>query len=349
VVSSAAVATVSINNMPTPIVYVGGGDDNLYALNTDGTTRWQTLLDPSGPNTFIWDSPVVFKNTVYIGTATTGESDHCPLVVGKFFALNAATGAIEHTFIGIPSNCVGGGIWSSPTIDPSDGSIYFTVGTKQAKCKSDTFSLGIVKMRASDLKLLSSWQIPLSERTTSDSDFAGTPTLFTATLSDGLVHNLVGAVDKNGYFYAFDRSNLAATNPVWSTQISTEPGPCPQCGKGSISSAVWDGGKNLYVAGGHTLINGLMCGGSLQDLDPATGTPQWQDCLSGTVLGALTLVPGVIALVDGSTLSLFNAKGAELPLFTSNIDLFYGSPSISNGVLYAGSKSGHLYAFSPTP
>src|SRR5205823_2645156 len=122
----------------------------------------------------------------------------------------------------------------------------------------------------SDLKPLSSWQIPLQQRLTNDADFAGTPTLFTATRSNGLVQKLVGAVDKNGYFYAFDRSNLAApTNPVWSTQISTEPGSCPQCGKGSISSAVWDGGKNLYVAGGNTTFtDGQTCGGSLQDLDP---------------------------------------------------------------------------------
>ena len=93
---------------------------------------------------------------------------------------------------------------------------------------------------------------------------------------------------------------------------------------------MWDGGKNLYVAGGATtLLNGQVCGGSLQDLDPATGNIIWQDCLPKTVLGALTLVPGVIALVDSPSLSLFNAKMAGPPLFTSSIDKFYGSPAIA--------------------
>ena len=123
---------------------------------------------------------------------------------------------------------------------------------------------------------------------------------------------------------------------------------CPQCGKGSISSAVWDGGKNLYVAGGATtLLNGQVCGGSLQDLDPATGNIIWQDCLPKTVLGALTLVPGVIALVDSPSLSLFNAKMAGPPLFTSSIDKFYGSPAIANGVLYSVDPAGFLVARDP--
>src|SRR2546421_11735735 len=323
VVSTAAVSTVTINGTATSVVFVGGGDDHLYALDaSSGSIIWSTPIGDPSTNTFIWDSPFVFNNNVYIGSATTGESSGCKLIPGQFFELNASDGSIEHTYNSVPDGCVGGGIWSSPTFDASDGSIYFTAGT-QGGCNKDHISIGIVKLRASDLKLLSSWQIPLQQRLTNDADFAGTPTLFTAILPrDGLMHKLVGAVDKNGYFYAFDRSNLAApTNPIWSTQISTEPGSCPQCGKGSISSAVWDGGKNLYVAGGNTTFtDGQTCGGSLQDLDPATGTSKWHDCLPKTVLGALTLVPGVVALVDSPTLSLFKAKGAEHALFTSSID-----------------------------
>ncbi len=348
VVSSAAVATVSINGIATTVVYVGGGDDNLYALNAStGAVLWHVLLGAPSTNTFIWDSPAVFNNHVYIGIATTGEGiPGCTLVAGQFFELDALTGSIQHTFNSVPAGCTGGGIWSSPTIDTYDSSIYFTAGTQGScpKGTTDTISIGIVKLSTGNLALESSWQIPLSERTTKDADFAGTPVLFTAKLSDGITHKLVGAVDKNGFFYAFDRSSLSS-GYIWRQQISSA-GACPQCGKGSISSAVWDGGKNLYVAGGTTtLLDGQVCGGSLQDLDPATGTIIWQDCLPKTVLGALTLVPGVIALVDSPSLSLFNAKMAGQPLFTSSIDKFYGSPVIANGVLYAGSKSGNLYAF----
>ena len=129
--------------------------------------------------------------------------------------------------------------------------------------------------------------------------------------------------------------------PCWQTKIAN-PGSCPQCGQGSISSAVWDG-IDLFVAGGNTTIHGVACGGSIQSLDPATGTVLWQTCLPKTVLGALSEVPGVIALVDGAGLTLVNTlTGAQL--FTKN-GAYYGSPSISNGVLYVGSTIGTLYAF----
>jgi polyvinyl alcohol dehydrogenase (cytochrome) len=341
VVSSAAVATVPINGTSTSVVFVGGGDDHLYALDAlKGTIYWSTPIGNPSTNTFIWDSPLVINNNVYIGSATTGEGDNinCKVIPGQFSELNASTGVIERTYNTVPPGCTGGGIWSSPTYDASDGSIYFTAGT-QGGCQTDHISIGIVKMRASDLTYLDSWQIPLSQRLTNDADFAGTPTLFTATIN-GVKQQMVGAADKNGLFYAFNRASLSS-GPVWSTVIAV-PGACPQCGKGTISSAVYDGFR-LEVAGGNTTINGVSCGGSIQSLDPATGGYIWQTCLPKTVLGALSEVPGAVALVDGAGLVLANTlTGTQL--FSAN-GAYYGSPSISNGILYVGSTTGKLYAY----
>lgn len=343
VVSSAAVATVPINGTPTSVVFVGGGDDHLYALDAQtGTIYWSTAIGNPATNTFIWDSPLVLNNNVYIGSATTGEGadPSCKVIPGQFSELNGSTGAIITTYNTVPPGCTGGGIWSSPTYDASDGSIYLTAGT-WGGCSTDHVSIGIVKLRASDLTYLDSWQIPLNQRLTNDADFAGTPTLFTATIN-GTLQRMVGAVDKNGIFYAFNRTSLSS-GPVWSTSIAV-PGACPQCGKGSISPAVYDG-IDLLVAGGNTTINKASCGGSVQALDPATGIPVWQTCLPKTVLGALSVVPGLVALVDGAGLTLVNT-GTGKQLFTAN-GAYYGSPSISNGVLYVGSTIGKLYAYGP--
>ena len=339
VVSTAAVSTVTINGTATSVVFVGGGDDHLYALDaSSGSIIWSTPIGNPSTNTFIWDSPFVFNNNVYIGSATTGESSGCKLIPGQFFELNASDGSIEHTYNSVPDGCVGGGIWSSPTFDASDGSIYFTAGT-QGGCNNDHNSIGIVKLRASDLTYLSSWQIPLNQRLTNDADFAGTPTLFTATIN-GTLQKMVGAVDKNGFYYAFNRASLSS-GPVWSKQIAGA-GACPQCGQGSISSAVWDGSR-IFVAGGITSINGATCGGSVQALNPATGNFLWQTCLPKTVMGAITEVPGVIALIDGANLTLINTgSGAKLFNYSAHL---YGTPSISNGVLYVGSTTNQLYAF----
>lgn len=329
IVSSAAV----VNG----VVYVGGSDHTLYALNAiNGQILWKTLIGTQNTNTFLWDSPLVVNNSVYIGTATLGEGVGCKLIAGQLYKLNALNGSIEQIYNSVPSGCVGGGIWSSPVFDASDGSLYFTAGTQGNCKKNDHISIGIVKLNASTLALESSWQIPVAQRKTNDADFGATPTLFTAN-----GQNLVGAVDKNGVFYAFNRASLS-NGPVWQKPIAGA-GACPQCGQGSISSAAWDGSR-LYVAGGTTTINGKACGGSLQALNPTNGGFIWQACLPKTVIGAVTYVPRVVAVIDGTALTLFNSStGATL--FNNNTNKYYGSPSISNGVLYVGSPTGSLYAF----
>src|SRR2546430_1255856 len=81
-----AVATVTINGTATSVVFVGGGDDHLYALDAaSGNILWSTPLGDPTTNIFIWDSPFVFNNNVYIGTGTTGEGAGCALVAGQFF------------------------------------------------------------------------------------------------------------------------------------------------------------------------------------------------------------------------------------------------------------------------
>jgi outer membrane protein assembly factor BamB len=156
---------------------------------------------------------------------------------------------------------------------------------------------------------------------------------------------LVGAANKNGVYYAFDRTDIGS-GPLWRAQIAVG-GACPQCGKGSISSSAWDG-TMLYVAGGNTTINGNNCKGSLRALDPSTGHFIWEHCLNeGTVLGAVTVVPGVVAAVVGPDLVLVDATSGKALFAYRGLSVkshFYGSPSISNGVLYIGNKDSRLYA-----
>jgi outer membrane protein assembly factor BamB len=319
------------------VVYVGGGDDHLYALNAStGAVLWSTAIGNPAINTFVWDSPLVYNNNVYIGAATTGEAAGCTLVPGLFEELNASTGAIEHTFHPVAAGCTGAGIWASPTLDTSGGSIYLATGTEGHCAKGE--AIGVVKVKLTTLAYQSSWVIPLAQRV-HDSDFGATPMLFTATIN-GTLHSMVGLPNKNGVFYAFDRTSLSK-GPLWTATIATG-GACPQCGQGSIASPVFDG-SNLYVAGGSTIINNADCHGSLRELDPATGNFIWQTCLGGAVMGAVTLVPGVLAVVDGSALTLVNTSTGAI--LYNDIGGFLGSPSISNGVLYVGNRNDLLYAF----
>jgi polyvinyl alcohol dehydrogenase (cytochrome) len=341
VASTATVTTVPILGLPTPVVFVGGGDAHFYALNANtGAIIWNTFLG-SSPSHFIWSSPTVYNGSVYIGVSSFGN---CPPIQGEFVQMDASTGTIQHNFNMVPTGCIGGSVWGSPAIDENDGSLYIATGNKSKCSQSEALAFAVVKLQAVDLTLVSSWQVPPVQRT-KDSDFGSTPTLFQATIG-GTLHKLVGVANKNGIFYAFDRSSLRS-GPVWQATVAN-PGPCAECGDGSISPGAWDGSV-LYAAGGTTTINGSSCKGSLRAINPANGSFIWEHCFNeGPVLAAVTVVPGVVVAGEGTDMVVI-ATATGQTLFTyldaNSNSRFFGAASISNGVLYIGNRDRNFYAF----
>ena len=317
----------------TPELFVPGGAGTFYALNAlTGAIIWQTPLG-SSPDHFLWSSPVVYNGNIYYGIASFGD---CPLVQGQVVEMNMVTGAVEHTFDTVPNTCTGAGVWGSPTIDSTDNSIYFTTGNP-ACTLAGTLGPSIVKLSTTDLSLISSWTVPSSGQI-GDGDFGSTPTLFTATIN-GQVRSLVGAVNKNGFFYAFDRTNLAA-GPVWQTMVA---GSDPEPVGSSIVSAAWDG-TTLYVGGNNADINNVSCTGNVFALNPATGAIEWRNCMSGTVFGALTEVPGLIVTASGTAVEFINTTtGATVSSFNTASEI-QGEVSVWNGVVYVPLMNGSLVA-----
>ena len=332
VVSTAAVATVGGQSM----LFVGGGNAHMYALNpVTGAVLWSNSLG-SSPSHFIWSSPVVYNNSVYIGMASEGD---CPLVQGQLIQLDAATGAVQHTFKVVPDGCIGAGVWGSPTIDAAAGTIYFATGNPGTCSTSEPYGESLVELNVSNLSFVHHWQVPTSQRVP-DSDFGTTPTLFTATLN-GTKTNMVGLANKNGIYYAFNRANINA-GPVWRDHVST------QGTANTISSSAWDG-ANLYIGSSGTTIGGVACNGSLRKVNPATGAYIWQHCLgAGPVRGAVMASPGIAVVGQGSWIILVRTSdGASLFRFNDTGGGFFdGAPTIVNGWLFEGNMAGGLYAFS---
>src|SRR6266516_2460289 len=161
VASTATVAPVVINGTATLMDFVGGGDGQFYALNaTTGAVIWKTALG-SSPSHFLWSSPALYHGSVYEGVASFGD---CPLVQGQLIQLNAATGAIQHIFKVVPDGCIGGGVWGSPTIDQATGMLYFATGNAGSCSTAEPYTTAVVKVRASDLGFVDSWQSPLAHR-----------------------------------------------------------------------------------------------------------------------------------------------------------------------------------------
>lgn len=340
VLSTTAVASVSINGTQTTVVFVAGGNATFYALDANtGSIIWQTVLGTL-PKHFIYGSPVVYNGSVYIGMASYSD---CPVVQGQLIQLNASTGAIAHTFKVVPNSCIGGAVWDAPSIDAGSGLLYFGTGNEGTCSTTETMTDAVVALHASDLSFASSWQIPAAQREV-DGDFGSTPTLFNATIG-GVQHLMMGLVNKNGIYYAFDRTNLSS-GPLWQVQVAV-PGGSPDHGSGSISSSAWDGTR-LYVGGAVTTINGSSCNGSIRALDPTDGNFLWQICFTKNVLDPVVAVPGLAIVGAGRSLFVINATtGQKLYTFTDSAtsSRFWGPASISNGVLYIGNMDGNLYAF----
>ncbi len=264
---------------------------------------------------------------------------------GQLLQVDLNTHQVVNTLNLVPAGQVGGGIWGSPAIDTTTNTIYVTTGTEANS--SQAYAQAILAIDASTLTIKSSWKLPEGQAVT-DSDFGTTPTFF----NDASGNPLVVSINKNGYAYAFNRTNLAA-GPVWTQQIAIG-GACPTCGEGSISPGTFGNGR-LYLAGGQTTINGVGYLGSVRALDPSTGNILWQHGTPGTVLGALAYSNGLVVEAGGPLLEVLDAAtGARLYSYAlSNID--YSAPSVANGQIFVGDVNGNLYAFGistnppPTP
>jgi outer membrane protein assembly factor BamB len=338
VVSSPTITTDVPVGGATSVMYVGGGNSRLYALNAaTGAVLWSYNVG-GNPNTFIYASPAVFGNSVYIGVASFGD---CPLVQGQVLQINRVTGALQHTYNVVPNGCTGGGVWSSPTLDAVAGTLYITTGTPSPDCPSTPGGPDLIELRASDLSFVGSWRVPAAQQQ-GDADFGATPTLFTGVIGGQSVP-LVGVINKNGIFYAFQRDAISS-GPVWSTRIALG-GDDPTVGSGDQSSASFDG-TTLYVGGDKT----STCSGTVNALNPSTGAFIWQHCFTdgGWVMGGVTVTSGgVVAVGEGNNISLVSAASGASLFTYSGAGAFWGPPSIVGGTLYEGDMSGNLFALTP--
>jgi polyvinyl alcohol dehydrogenase (cytochrome) len=344
------------------VVYIGdqGGGSfvapspgRLLAVDArNGRLLWSTVVNPH-PFSIVTQSPIVSDGVVYVGAASAEENNAafipgyvCCTFRGSFSAVDAATGQVKWTTYMVPDNgnapggYSGAAVWgSTPALDARSRTVYVTTGNNYAvpeevkACQDaggspsacldpadhidavvamDT-STGAVRW-ATGVQGFDDWIVscipvgapnPCPTATPGpDFDFGQGPILYSVKKATGGTRRLVGAGAKSGIFWALD----AVTGQiVWSTQA----GPGSTLGGIQWGSA-YDGVR-IYLAEANSAFlpydhdPSLPPTGSWAALDPATGRILWQT-----------------------------------PDPSGSFDT--GPVSVSNGVVYAGSMSGHMYA-----
>lgn len=324
------------------VLYLAGGDDAFYALDAkDLSVRWRTSLGDNSQlgGYYGWCSPALAG-----GRVLQGVSSNCdvPFVIGRLDALDPVTGSIVASEALSPADTFhqGAGIWTSPAVDLAAGTVFATTGS--AYNYDDGLSFSMVRFSLSDLAVEDQWKLPPEDFALAlDADWGSSPTLF----SDSAGNPMVGAGQKNGFYYAFRRGDLAG-GPAWKTAIAV-PGECPQCSQGTLSTAAFDG-ERLYVGGGATA--GFAAPGAVTALDPTTGAVVWSHPLGGPVIAPISYANGVVFAAGGKSCVALDAATGTLLWHADVTTPLYGGIAISHGRIFFGDLAGNLYAYEiPAP
>ncbi|GCE31708.1 hypothetical protein KDA_71920 [Dictyobacter alpinus] len=330
-------ATIGVNSSATVlngVVYVGGGDSFWYALDANtGNVLWKVN---TGDNSitgghYNWSSPLIYNGSAYIGIASNCDS---PLVQGLLWKVDLQTHQVTKVFDVVPAGQVGGGIWTTPSVDPETNTIYVTTGTQSLT--TQTYSQAVVALDAGTLAVKSSWQIPFDQAGI-DLDWGTTPVFF----KDANGNKRVTAINKDGFVYSLDATDLNK-GPVWQQEVAIT-GSCPPCGNGSVSTSVVANGV-IYVSGGNTTIQGKGYQGSVRALDATTGAIKWEHGTSSPVIPALAYANGLVIDGAGPMFEVLNAANGER-LYSYKTGGMYAAAAVAHGTIYVGDLFGTVYAF----
>ena len=310
------------------VVYVGGGDSAVYALDRNsGNVLWRTALADPASGSYLWSSITYSNNSIYLGIASLGD---CPLVRGAVVRISLDTPDQPLIRYLVPEDQVGGGVWSTPAIDESTHTLFVTTGTGDQDASMGLFGGTMLSLDATTLEIQNYFYLPTNS-TIMDIEWGSSPTLFTA--SDGTP--MIAATGKDGNLYALTRSDLSLK---WVTEVAMSC-ICPECGCGSLSTPSFDGNM-LYVGAGEDPEGDDY--GTLYAVVPDTGEIVWKRVLPGTVIAPTTVANGLVYAASTTGVAAFDSQTGETVWEDGSATVSYAQPVISDGTLYTTYLAGYV-------
>jgi polyvinyl alcohol dehydrogenase (cytochrome) len=348
-----------------------------------GAVVWRTTLD-TNPFAVITSSPVLEDGRLYVGVSSGEEAASviasgyvCCTFRGSVAALDVTTGKVlwqthmidDATYRngdGTLSGFAGVAVWSSPTLDRNRKLLYVSTGNNYAASPAVVDGGAplpdgdhVESIVALDL---ATGAIRWSQRMTTgdvwnfgnasgpDWDFGGSPNMFQVSI-DGGVHDVIGAGQKSGVYWAVDADTHAV---LWKTQVG------PGGHLGGIHWGTATDGARVYVGVNNQMGIKYKLGGagdqagkettvgSWAALDSATGATLWQVAnpamtapLNGaSVNGPLSVVNGVVfggSMDNDGMMYAFDATSGKVLWSFKSGGSVYGGAAIVDGVVYWGS------------
>jgi alcohol dehydrogenase (cytochrome c) len=357
------------------VLYRGTMDAHLIALDAKtGKTLWDVPVADTADGSAVSGSPIAWNGKIFLGLSGAESG-----VRGKIMAFSTTNGTLLWTFDTVPAGSEagadtwgtmgaaatgGGSWWTSATLDPTSGTVYFPIGNP-APDSAPASRPGANLYTNSEVALdantgLLRWYFQLVPNDYHDWDTTVPPAMFTAANGKPML----AFAGKDGNLFLLDAvtHGLVAKVPV--TTITNADKPitpegtyfCPNMGvqwNGPayserdklvyINSVDWCSTIKLgvahYVKGGPFLgstngsgLRGDERTGWLHAVDPTTGKIAWQYHADGPMVAGITTTASGL-LFTGEYTGLFDAfdssSGKTLYQFQT------GAPMAGGVVTYA--------------
>ena len=368
----------------TYAAYIADQQGYVYAVNAaTGALLWTRQVDDH-PLVRLTGSPTLFGGRLYVPTSSYEEGGKppgyaCCTFRGAIVALDAQRGDEIWKAYTIPDRPTlqrayadgtevwgpsGGGIWSSPTIDPKRGAIYAAVGNSYSGPPQPTtdaivaFDLktGAIRwahqLTPKDLFGCAPGEINCAQRPGPDFDFGAAPTL--ARVAGGREIIVIG--QKSGIAYALDPDKKG--DQIWRYRASNGSGLGGiQWGTAADATQAYIPVSDIYSPSP----------GGLHAVDLATGERKWltpppppicgrpSRACSSAQFAAVTVIPGIVFSPsnDGAVRAYSTKDGAVVWTFDSNKEfrtvngvrakggsMNGPAPVVAGGIVYVSSGYG---------
>jgi outer membrane protein assembly factor BamB len=317
------------------LAFFGTPAANFYAVDiTTGKQRWQIQLQSPATGAFIWSSPLVTNDLVYVGLASQGDN---PCVRGAVFALNPDTGDTVWVHYMAPAGLLGGAVWSSLTADPDAHQIIAMTGNP---CLSQTVLPEEDAFVALDWNTGAKvWSYSVLQYDTADYDFGEGAVIYTYQ-----GQKYMAAGNKYGIFYNV-KPPTAGSGPTlaWSQRVADADNG--KNGGGVFQPATFTQGLMIVGAGFyHSALPN--CQGNLSALRPDTGELVWRKCTADRPIGPAAATGDIIFVSQADRVVAYKAQtGAEV-WSAKHVGTSWGGPAISHGIVVVPTVSGTLDSYS---